>query len=139
LSKQQKEKIPFKHVGKDGKDRSFEGAVVKETSNYKLIKPDRVLLVQLVKFAPGKGPNDYIQAYKDLDRELRAKYNKTRCEMDCHEITTFLTLGRYDMIVLWDAPDLETYQKVVAASVNPGNSYGNSETHTTMTAMAHSN
>jgi uncharacterized protein with GYD domain len=137
LSKQQEETIPLKHVRKDGKERSFKGTVVKDTPDYKLIKPDRVLFVQLVKFAPGKGPNDYVQAYKDLDRELMSKYNQTRCQMDCHEIVTFLTLGRYDMVVLWDAPDLETYQKVVAASVNPGTGYGSSETHTTLTAMMH--
>ncbi len=137
MSKQQEETIPLKHVRKDGKERSFKGTVVKDTPDYKLIKPDRVLFVQLVKFAPGKGPNDYVQAYKDLDRELMSKYNQTRCQMDCHEIVTFLTLGRYDMVVLWDAPDLETYQKVVAASVNPGTGYGSSETHTTLTAMMH--
>ena len=137
MSKQQEETIPLKHVRKDGKERSFKGTVVKDTPDYKLIKPDRVLFVQLVKFAPGKGPNDYVQAYKDLDRELMSKYNQTRCQMDCHEIATFLTLGRYDMVVLWDAPDLETYQKVVAASVNPGTGYGSSETHTTLTAMMH--
>lgn len=137
MSKQQEETIPLKHVRKDGKERSFKGTVVKDTPDYKLIKPDRVLFVQLVKFAPGKGPNDYVQAYKDLDRELKSKYNQTRCQMDCHEIVTFLTLGRYDMVVLWDAPDLETYQKVVAASVNPGTGYGSSETHTTLTAMMH--
>jgi uncharacterized protein with GYD domain len=137
LSKQQKETLPFKHVQKGGKDRSFEGIVVKATPEYKLIKPDRVLFVQLVKFASGKGPNDYIQAYKDLDRQLMSKYNKTRCQMDCHEIASFVTFGSYDMIVLWDAPDLETYQKIIAESVNPGTGYGSSETHTTLTAMCH--
>jgi len=137
LSKDKKEKIPLKHVRKDGKDMIFEGQVVSETSDYKLIMPDRVLFVQLVKFCCCKGPNDYVQVYKDLDRELKSRYGKTRCEMDVHEIATFLTLGRYDMVVLWDAPDLATYQEIVAASLNLEKCYGHSETHPIVTTMIH--
>jgi uncharacterized protein with GYD domain len=137
LSEEEEDVIPIKHVRKDKTERDFKGAVVKDTPDYKLIKPHRVLFVQLVKFAPGKGPKDYVDAYKDIDAELKRKYGKTRCDMDCHEIATFLTFGRHDMVVLWDAPDLETYQRVFAASVNPGTGFGNTETMTVSAAMKH--
>ena len=137
LSKAEEATLPFKHVMKDKTERTFKGTVLKATPDYKLVKSERAFFVQLVKFAPGKGPQDYVNSYRDIDNELRKKYGKTRCEMDCHEIATFLTLGRYDMVVLWDAPDLETYQQVAAASVNPGTDYGSSETHTVVTPMFH--
>jgi len=137
LSKEEEVTLTFKHVRKDGTERTFKGTVLKATPDYKLVKAERVFFVQLVKFAPGKGPQDYINSYRDIDKELIKKYGKTRCQMDCHEIATFVTLGRHDMVVLWDAPDLQTYQKVVSASVNPGTDYGSSETHTVMTPMFH--
>lgn len=139
LSKEEKVTLPFKHVRKDKTERSFEGTVVRDSKEhrYKLVKPERVLFLQVVKFAPGNGPKDYIKAYKDIDDELKTNYGKTRCEMDCHEIASFVTLGRHDMIVLWDAPNLETYQRVLAASVNPGTGYGSTETHVVAMAMMH--
>jgi hypothetical protein len=125
LSKEEEEILPFKHVRKDKTERSFKGTVIKATPDYKLVKPDRTFFIQMVKFAPGKGPQDYIDSYKALDEELKAKYGTDRCGMDCHEIASFLTFGEEDMIVLWDAPDLETYQKVVLASISPARSYEN--------------
>jgi len=139
LSKEKEKEatLPFKHVRRDGTERIFKGTVVKTTPDYTLVKPERVFFIQWIKFAPGKGPRDYINSHRELDNELKKKYGKTRCEMDCHEIVTFLTLGRNDMVVLWDAPNLETYQRIVAASVNPGTDHGTSETHTAVAALAH--
>lgn len=137
LDKEEEVSLPFKHVKRDKTERSFKGKVLKSTPDYKLVKPDRALLVQLIRFAPDKGPKDYVGFYKYLDTELQKKYGKTRCEMDVHEITTFLTLGTYDMIVLWDAPDSETFHRVVTAQVNPGSGFGSSETHPVVCSMTH--
>jgi uncharacterized protein with GYD domain len=137
LSKEEKVILPFKHIRKDKTERTFDGTVVKDGPGYKFVKPNRAFFLQLVKFVPGKGFKDYVEAYAEIDKELKKKYGKTRCEMDCHEIATFLTLGRHDMIVLWDAPDLETFQRVITAAVNPGTGFGSSETQTTLACGVH--
>lgn len=138
MDKEEEVKLPFKHIKKDKTEREFTGKVVKGTADYKLVKPDRQFFVELIKFAPGKGPKDYVDFYKRLDEELKRKYGgKTRCQMDVHEIATFLTLGRSDMIVIWDAPNSETFHRVATARVNPGNEVGSSETHSAICCMTH--
>ena len=129
--------LPIKHVTHDKQERTFYGRVVKKTDDYSLILPKHQFFVQSVKFAPGKGPGDYVRAYKALDDQLKKMYGKTRCEMGIHEIVTFVTYGRHDLVVLWDAPNIETYHKFLAASLNPGNDFGTTETQPVVTAMAH--
>ena len=112
---------------KDGKKKDrgpFKCKVLKEG----VLLPERQFFVQLVKFAPGKGPKDFFDFYTALDKKLKAMYGKTRCEqMDIHEIVSFLTWGQYDMVVLWDAPDMTTANEFLAAWVDPGD-YGSSTT-----------
>lgn len=110
--------LPIMHVSR-GRERSFKCKPVQTYGGIALLKPDRQLLVQLVKFAPGKGPQDYVKYYEELDRRLRRRYKKTRHQMDYHEIASFATYGRYDMVVLWDAKDLDTVNRVLAESINP--------------------
>ena len=137
MSKEEIVTLPIKHISKTEGERSFDGTVIKETSDYKLVKPRRVFFVQMVKFAPGKSFKDYTDCYDAVDIELKKKYGKTRCEMDCHEIITFATLGRHDMVALWDAPDLETFQRVVTVIASAPCTYGSTETQTAITCLAH--
>ena len=139
MSKRKEEivKLPIKHISKSEGERPLEGVVVKETADYKLVKPGRVLFIQMVKFAPGKGFKDYIECYRAVDAELKKKYGKTRCEMGCHEIASFFTLGRHDMVCLWDAPDLETYQLMIAALASAACGYGTAETQTVVICAVH--
>lgn len=55
--------------------------------------------------------------------------------MDIHEIATFLTWGKHDMVVIWDAPDLETYNKFLASWVNPA--AGSPGTSNTLVVSCH--
>lgn len=141
MDKEEAVTLPFKHVKRDKTERFFTGKVVKPTADYKIVKPDRALFVQRVAFAPNAGFKEYIDFYKQLDDELRKKYGKTRCDMDVHEIATFFTLGDQDMIVLWDAPDCDTFDRIVAEgltiSSGEGNGYGTSNTSKVTAAGTH--
>ena len=122
--------LPFKHLTRR-KERSFKCDVLQRSGRTYLYKPERQFLVQLVKFAPGKGLQDYVKFYDEIDRRLRKKYRMTRHQMDMHEIVTFVTYGEYDMVVLWDAKDLDTVNKVLAEAINPAinpNGFGSSQT-----------
>ena len=128
-----KEILPFTHLSfhpKGRRARRFRGQLLKKATDYNLVLPDRQFFVQLVKFVPGRGPKDWVAFHKSMNRQRRG--------MDIHEIATFLTWGRYDMVVIWDAPDLETYNKFLASWVNPGgNSPVTSETQVVASALAH--
>lgn len=89
----------------------------------------RQVFVMLVKFAPGKGPRDLVDFFDYVDTKLKAdpKIKMTRCEMDVHERLTYITWGRYDMVIVWDAPDMARATEFLSAWVNPGNPYGTSE------------
>lgn len=120
----------WKYDKKEGKkkDRVFKCKIVSEQPGLRLMLPERQLFVQLIKFAPGKGPKDYYDFYINLDKKLQKMYGGPRCEhLDVHEIVSLLTWGSYSMVVLWDAPDMMTANKFLAAWVDP-NSYGSSET-----------
>jgi hypothetical protein len=121
--------LPIMHVSR-GRKRSFKCKPIQTYAGITMLKPDRQLLVQLVKFAPGKGPQDYVKYYEELDRRLRRRYKKTRHQMDYHEIASFTTYGRFDMVVLWNARDLDTVNLVLAESINPAitKTFGTSET-----------
>ena len=127
--------LPIKHISYDRKarkfkDRKFRCRTVKKDALYSLMIPERQVFVQLFKFAPGKGPRDYVQFHRNM--------NARRHGMDIHEIATFLTWGRYDMVVIWDAPDLETYNEFLGSWINPkGSSPGSSETLPSALAMSH--
>jgi len=132
-------RLPIKHVTRDQQEIIFHGRVLKKTDNYTLVLPTQQFFVQYVKFAPGKGPDDYVFAYKSLDDKLKKLYGRTRCEMGIHEIVTFLTYGRFDMVVIWYAPNIQAYDKFVAVLLNPGNDFGTTETQPVMSVMSHVN
>lgn len=111
MSKNPKEELPLIHLSKKEGQRKFEGEVLKKDDDYSLILPDRQFFVQLVKFAPGKGPKDWVAFHKPM--------NERRHEMDIHEVATFLTWGEHDMVVIWDAPDVKTYNRFLSSWINP--------------------
>ena len=113
------------------KERRFRCRTVKRGENYSLMIPERQFFVQLIRFAPGKGPNDYLEFHKN--------FNKQRHEtFDIHEIVTFLTWGDYDMAVLWDAPNIEAYNEFLATWINPNNGFpGTSDTLVVALAKRH--
>jgi hypothetical protein len=112
------------------KERKFKCRTVKKGENYSLMIPERQLFVQLVRFAPGKGPKDYV--------EFHENFNTPRHKKDIHEIATFLTWGTYDMVVIWDAPNLETYNEFLASWINPSTGFpGTSDTLVGAIALRH--
>jgi uncharacterized protein with GYD domain len=50
----------------------------------------------------------FMQTVIQADPKLKAAGKKTRHERGIHEEYTFVTLGRYDMVTIWHAPDLKT-------------------------------
>jgi uncharacterized protein with GYD domain len=113
---------------KEGKKKD-RGPFKYRTLKEGLLLPERQFFVQLVKFAPGKGPKDFFEFHIHLDEKLKRMYKgKTRCEgMKIHEIVSFVTWGLYDMVVLWDAPSMATANEFLAAWVDSGD-YGTSTT-----------
>lgn len=131
--------LPFKHKSREeGWRHAFTGVVEKEVKGYyDLVIPKEQFFLQFVRFAAGKGPKDYIEFYREIDKVLKQKGDrKTRHEMGIHEIASFITLGRYDMVVLWEAPDMATFNKFMAAWPNP-NGFGSSETSASTTLLRH--
>lgn len=127
-----KEKLPFIHLSKKLGTREFKGDVCKQTADYMLVHPDRQFIIELVKFAPGMGPKDWVMFHKDI--------NAMRRRMDIHEIATFLTWGEHDMVVLWDAKDLKTYNEFLARTLNPKRrDYGRSHSHPVALTLGHCN
>jgi len=130
MKKNSKTNLPFTHLPGKGRPRKFKGQVLKQTRDYSLVLPDRQFFVQLVKFAAGKGPSDWVAFHKNM--------NRRRHGMDIHEIATFLTWGRCDMVVLWDAPNIERYNEFLASWINPnGNSPMTSNTLVVASALRH--
>ena len=130
MKKNSKAILPFTHLPGEGKPRKFKGQVLKQARDYNLVLPERQFFVQLATFAPGKGVSDWIAFHKTMNRRRHA--------MDIHEIATFLTWGRYDMVVIWDAPDIETYNKFLASWINPGGSSPvTSDTHVVSGTLGH--
>jgi uncharacterized protein with GYD domain len=64
--------------------------------------------ITLVKLDPGKGAVNFMKAIDDVDSKLPGG---TRHSRGIHEDMTFVTLGQYDMVVVWRAPDLSTMSK----------------------------
>ena len=131
MTKNDREKLPFTHLSSTAKaPREFQGDVVKRTADYTLVRPERQFIIELVKFAPGMGPQDWVDFHKDI--------NTMRRKMDIHEIATFLTWGEHDMVVLWDAKDLKTYNEFLAATVGPKKrTYGHSRSHPVALTLGH--
>lgn len=131
--------LSYDRERKEKKERIFKGRVIKEGDRHKLIIPERQFFIQLVRFAPGKGPKDYADFYKELDDRLKGEKKPTRHDMDIHEIMSIITWGRYDMAVVLDAPDAKTYNEFLASYINPGTSvyFGSTETLVGASAMWH--
>jgi len=76
--------------------------------------------IMLVKFPPGQGPKDLVKFFDEVvDERLKhvcgkhgikvdATKEKVRHSLDIHERYSYITWGRYDMVIIWDAPDMET-------------------------------
>lgn len=124
----ERQPLGFTHRCKDG-PQSFEGNVLRKTGDYCLIQPDRQFFVQLVKFAPGKDLADWIAFHKPM--------NDKRHAMGIHEVATFVTWGRYDLIVVWYANSLKDYNEFLASWINGKDSPVTSDTHVVASAMTH--
>ncbi len=61
--------------------------------------------ITLVKLEPGKSAVNFMTAIDRVDSKLPGG---TRHSRGIHEDLTFVTLGQYDMVVIWRAPDLST-------------------------------
>lgn len=138
------DELDIRHLSfdrKEGKkkERSFKCKVVAKGDKHKILIPERQLFVQLVRFASGKGPKDYAEFYSQVDQNLKNQKKSTRHDMDIHEIMSLITWGRYDMIVILDAPNAKTYNEFLASYINPGTStyFGTTETHVVASAMGH--
>jgi hypothetical protein len=129
--------LPIKHLTHDKQEKTFHGRVIKKTDDYGLVLPEQQFFVQMVKFAPGKGPDDYVHAYEAADDEFKKVYGKTRCDMGIHEVVTFVIYGRYDLAVIWYAPNIETYDKYLAILLSMGNDFGSTETQPSMSVLIH--
>jgi hypothetical protein len=65
-------------------------------------------LITLVKLAAGKTPQDFMKAVDMADELMQKAGKQTRHQRGIHEDRSFVTLGRYDLAVIWRAPDLES-------------------------------
>ena len=114
--------VPLEKKG-EGKERPFECRLVRKAENFQLLMPKRQLFLQFIKFAPGMGIKDYLEFYlKQVDGRCEERYGKgmTRHKkFDIHEVLTFVTLGAYDLVVLWDAPDMATFNEFLATVIEP--------------------
>jgi uncharacterized protein with GYD domain len=144
LAAPERNELDFRHWSYDPRtkkrtERIFKSRLVRTEDGREVKVPDRQFFIQLVRFTPGKGPKDYTEFYKEIDEKLARGGKKTRHELDIHEIATFATFGRYDMIVLCDAPNMATYNKFLASYINPGSgkSFGTTETQIVACAIIH--
>lgn len=64
--------------------------------------------ITLVRLPPGKAPLDFMKAVDAADKLLQKAGMQTRHQRRIHEDRTFVTLGRYDLVVIWRAPDLKS-------------------------------
>jgi len=81
--------------------------------------------IMLVKFAPGKGPDDLAEFFdKDVEAVLMSMgYNappghtKRRHDpkLDVHELDSYLAWGEYDMVITWSAKDMAAAQAFARA------------------------
>jgi uncharacterized protein with GYD domain len=64
--------------------------------------------ITMVKFNPGMGAMTFMNAADRVDKTLPGGPRHSR---GIHEDITFVTLGQYDMVMVWRAPDLATMGK----------------------------
>jgi len=64
--------------------------------------------ITLVRLTAGKAPQDFMHAIDGADQLLQKAGMPTRHERGIHEDRTFVTMGRYDLVVIWRAPDLKS-------------------------------
>ena len=140
MSDEYDEELDIRHWSFDKKEgkKKDRGPFKCRTLKEGILLPERQFFVQLVKFAPGKGPKDFFDCYINMDEKLKRMYKgKTRCEgMKIHEIVSFVTWGPYDMVVLWDAPSMTTANEFLAAWIDPCD-YGTSTTLPVAVASRH--
>jgi uncharacterized protein with GYD domain len=76
--------------------------------------------ILLVKLRKGKRKEDFVEFFERVDKKLVEKYGRTRHGMDVHERVTYVTRGRYDLVVLYDAPSPEVERRFRAAWLKNG-------------------
>ncbi len=64
--------------------------------------------ITCVKLPLGKSPKSFMEAINQADKNLPGG---TRHSRFIHEEHSFVTLGRYDLVFIWRAPDLPTMGK----------------------------
>lgn len=83
--------------------------------------------VTLVKFGPGYGPKDFMKFLYEHDKYLVERKKPTRHERGIHEDQTFITIGNYDMVIVWRAPNFEAAKNYLNDFLNPdGTNFGGS-------------
>lgn len=63
--------------------------------------------ITLVKFSPSSGPKEFMKYLYEADERLTKESKAIREDREIHEDMTFLTIGRYDMVIIWRAPTFE--------------------------------
>lgn len=76
--------------------------------------------VLLVKLRKGKHIEDFVEFFERVDRVLVERYGKTRHRLDIHERVTYVTQGKYDLAVLYDAPNAKLARKFRAIWLKKG-------------------
>jgi len=82
------------------------------------LRPHAYIL--LVKLKKGKRKEDFVEFFERVDRKLVDKYGRTRHRMDIHERVTYVTRGKYDLVVLYDAPNPKVERRFRAVWLKKG-------------------
>ena len=111
-----------------------------EMSKIQLTPLARPVFITLIKFAPGKGPQD-VADFFDIDVEKTlAKEGYTAPpgdkrglrrhdpKLNVHELLSYVTWGEYDMVIVWDAESLSVAQKFLIAWASSSSGFGTSST-----------
>jgi hypothetical protein len=108
--------------------------------NIRLKPLERPTFITLVKFAPGKGPQD-VTNFFDIEvegtlknrgyeapatdkRGLRRHHGK----LDVHELFSYVTWGEHDMVIVWDAKDMEAAHEFLDAWASSSSGFGTTST-----------
>lgn len=111
---------------------SFEVNSLAKGGNFDLMPvkgPDGKMVhyfITLVKLPSGKSAASFMKAIDEADKVLPGG---TRHSRGIHEDHSFVTLGRYDLVVMWRAPDIHTMGQYVQELFNKcGSALGSTET-----------
>jgi len=112
-------------------------ALKADPSSYLVARPQTLLLIQFVRFAPGKGLKDHMRYYREeFEKRCLDVWGMSRHDLGIHEILTFVTSGEYDLIILLEAKNMEAYSKFVA-TLNQPNASGTTSTQTVVLVAFH--